>query len=230
MTESPTPTRNTRGCILRKLSQIAPDAEATADLVNNFIDKAKESLSGSHPANMLLLRGFSKLPTIPSFTELYKLEPAAIACYPMYLGLSKVVGMKTYRCECTEDEFSILNDIYNEHDFFYIHIKKTDSHGEDGSYATKVTEIEKIDGLLPQILKLEPEVIVVTGDHSTPAALKGHSWHPIPLLLHSKWCRADASQTFGETVCASGILGNIQAVNIMPLAMANALKLNKFGA
>ena len=213
-----------------KARPLVLDAEATASIVNDFIDRAKKSLSGSHPANMLLLRGFSKLSAMPSFSELYKLQAAAIACYPMYLGLSKVVGMKTYRCECTEDEFSILSDIYTEHDFFYIHIKKTDSHGEDGSYATKVAEIEKIDSLLPQILKLDPDVIVVTGDHSTPAAIKGHSWHPLPLLLHSKWCRADETQSFGETACASGVLGNIKAVNIMPLAMANALKLNKFGA
>ncbi len=202
----------------------------TAALANEFVEKAKDVLSNSHPANMLLLRGFSKLPDIPEFGELFKLGSAAIACYPMYLGLSKAVGMKTFKCISVEDELSTLDKLYEDYDFFYIHIKKTDTHGEDGSFGTKVKEIEKVDALLPKLTGLKPDVIVITGDHSTPAALSGHSWHPIPLLIYSQWCRKDNVHSFGETDCASGSLGNLPAVEIMPLAMANALKLNKYGA
>ena len=202
----------------------------TAALANEFVQKAKVVLSDSHPANMLLLRGFSKLPDIPEFDELFKLKPAAIACYSMYLGLAKCVGMEAFKCSSVEDEFSTFSKLYNDYDFFYIHIKKTDSDGEDGSFGTKVEEIEKVDALLPKIIDLKPDVIVVTGDHSTPAAIKGHSWHPVPLLIYSKWCRKDSVQVFGESNCASGALGNLPAVDIMPLAMANALKLNKYGA
>lgn len=206
------------------------EGQRTAILANEFVEKAKVILANSHPANMLLLRGFSKLPDVPDFDELFKLRAAAIACYPMYLGLAKAVGMKTFKCISDEDEFSTLENLYNDYDFFYLHIKKTDTHGEDGSFDTKVAVIEKIDALLPKLTALNPEVILITGDHSTPAALKGHSWHPVPLLIYSRFCRKDSVQTFGETACASGALGNLPAVDIMPLAMANALKLNKYGA
>ncbi|MBT3362985.1 MAG: 2,3-bisphosphoglycerate-independent phosphoglycerate mutase [Chloroflexi bacterium] len=205
-------------------------AAKTAALFNQFANKAKLLLAGSHPANMMLLRGFSQMPDIPGFSELYKLKSAAIACYPMYLGLSKVVGMQTIKCANVQQEFDTLASVYNDYDFFYVHIKKTDSHGEDGAFGTKVEEIEKIDSLLPQLTALDPDVIVVTGDHSTPAQLKGHSWHPIPLMIYSKWCRKDTVHEFSESSCASGALGNLPAVDIMPLAMANALKLNKYGA
>ncbi|MFC1999057.1 2,3-bisphosphoglycerate-independent phosphoglycerate mutase [Chloroflexota bacterium] len=204
--------------------------QKTAALANEFVEKAKDILSDSHPANMLLLRGFSKLPDIPNFDELFKLKASAIACYPMYLGLAKCVGMETFKCSSVENEFDTLGRLYNDYDFFYIHIKKTDSHGEDGSFDTKVKEIEKVDSLLHKIIDLKPDVIVVAGDHSTPAAIKGHSWHPIPLLIYSQWCRKDSVQSFGEADCAAGALGNLPAVDIMPLAMANALKLNKYGA
>jgi len=204
--------------------------QKTVSLTNEFVEKAKDVLSGTHPANMLLLRGFSKLPDIPNLEELFKLKAAAIACYPMYLGLAKVVGMRTFKCTSVEDEFSTLKKLYKNYDFFYIHIKRTDSHGEDGSFDTKVKEIEKVDALLPKLTKLNPDVIVVAGDHSTPAVIKGHSWHPIPLLIYSQWCRKDKVKSFGESDCGAGALGNLPAVDIMPLAMANALKLNKYGA
>ncbi|MFC1905873.1 2,3-bisphosphoglycerate-independent phosphoglycerate mutase [Chloroflexota bacterium] len=209
---------------------LSDEDQKTAALANEFVEKAKKVLSVSHPANMLLLRGFSKLPDIPDFDELFKLRAAAIACYPMYLGLAKAVGMKTFKCVSDEDEFSTLENLYNDYDFFYIHIKKTDTHGEDGSFDTKVEVIERIDALLSKLTGLNPDVIIVTGDHSTPAALKGHSWHSVPLLIYSRFCRKDSVQTFGETACLAGALGNLPAVDIMPLAMANALKLNKYGA
>jgi len=206
-------------------------AKHTADIVNEFIKQAKRILAGHHPANMILLRGFSKLPDVPSMSEIYKLTPAAIAGYPMYKGLAKLVGMKIYNADGgIKDELKTLKDCYAKHDFFYVHVKQTDSAGEDGDFKRKVKIIEEVDSALPQILNLKPEVIIVTGDHSTPALLKGHSWHPVPALLYSQWCRHDNVKAFSESACLSGGLGSLQSIDIMPLAMANALKLTKFGA
>jgi len=206
-------------------------AKHTADIVNNFIKQASEILAGHHPANMIMLRGFSKLPDIPSMNTIYKLTPAAIAVYPMYKGLAKLVGMEVFSTDGgIQEELKILTDCYEKHDFFYVHVKHADSAGEDGDFERKVKVIEQVDSALPQILSLKPEVIVVAGDHSTPAMLKGHSWHPVPLLLYSQWCRPDNTEEFSESACISGGLGIINATDIMPLAMANALKLIKFGA
>jgi len=209
----------------------SPKGKRTARLANNFIAKAKAVLADSHPANMVLLRGFSQHPNLPTMNEIFKLNPAAIAAYPMYRGLAKLVGMKLLDTGSSiEEEFDTLGKHYAEHDFFFVHVKKTDSTGEDGDFDAKVHVLEEIDRLLPKITALNPDVLIVTGDHSTPAILKGHSWHPVPLLLYSKWCRADHVREFGETACASGGLGRFPAVEVMPLAMANALKLTKFGA
>ena len=149
----------------------------------------------------------------------------------MYKGLAKLVGMKIFNADNgIEEELRILADSYDKHEFFFIHVKESDSAGEDGDFKRKVRVIEEVDSALPQLLRLKPEVIVVTGDHSTPALLKGHSWHPVPFLLHSQWCRTDRVEEFSESACVSGGLGRFPAVDIMPLAMANALKLAKFGA
>jgi 2,3-bisphosphoglycerate-independent phosphoglycerate mutase len=208
-----------------------PTAKHTAHIVNDFINKSRIALAKHHPANMILLRGFSKLPHIPSMNDIYKLTPAAIASYPMYKGLAKLVGMKIYNADSdTKQELKILKDCYAKHDFFYIHVKHADSAGEDGDFKRKVKVIEQVDSALPQLLNLKPEVIIVTGDHSTPALLKGHSWHPVPLLLYSQWCRHDNVKEFSESACVSGGLGRLHATDIMPLVMANALKLTKFGA
>jgi 2,3-bisphosphoglycerate-independent phosphoglycerate mutase len=208
-----------------------PQAKHTAHIVNTFTSEASEILARHHPANMTLLRGFSKLSDIPSMPEIYKLTPAAIASYPMYKGLAKLVGMKIFSADGDiKEELNILTRYYGEHDFFYIHVKETDSAGEDGDFKRKVRVIEQVDAALPQLLNLKPEVIIVTGDHSTPALLKGHSWHPVPVLLHSQWCRPDNVNGFSESACISGGLGRLPATDIMPLAMANALKLTKFGA
>jgi 2,3-bisphosphoglycerate-independent phosphoglycerate mutase len=205
--------------------------ERLAHIANRFVDKAKETLSERHPANMVLLRGFSRLPHIPTFSETYKLDAAAIAAYPMYKGLAKLVGMKIIETGSSpEEEFATLARYFNEHDFFYVHIKQTDSAGEDGDFQRKVAAIEEIDKALVSLADLKPDVIVVTGDHSTPALLKGHSWHPVPFLLYSERCRPDKVSEFGESSCISGALGRFPALDIMPLAMANALKLSKFGA
>lgn len=210
---------------------VEPQANHTTHIVNNFIDEAEEILARHHPANMILLRGFSKLPHIPSIGEIYKLTPAAIARYPMYKGLARLVGMKIFDAAGgIEEELRVLTDCYSEHDFFYVHVKETDSAGEDGDFNRKVKVIEQVDSALPQLMNLKPDVIVVTGDHSTPALLKGHSWHPVPVLLYSRWCRPDKVEEFSESACVSGGLGRFPAVDIMPLAMANASKLTKFGA
>ena len=210
---------------------LSPKGKKTAKLANAFAAKAETALADSHPANMVLLRGFSQHPNLPTMSDIFKLNPAAIAAYPMYRGLAKLVGMKILNTGATiEEEFDTLVRHYAEHDFFFIHVKKTDSTGEDGDFDAKVRALEEIDRLLPKITSLNPDVLIVTGDHSTPAMLKGHSWHPLPLVLYSKWCRADRVREFGETACASGGLGRFPAVEVMPLAMANALKLTKFGA
>jgi len=208
-----------------------PQAKHTAHIANKFVDEAQKILAQHRPANMILLRGFSKLPQIPSMGEIYKLTPAAIVRYPMYKGLASVVGMKIFEVDDgIEEELRVLSACFSEHDFFYVHVKETDSAGEDGDFSRKVKVIEQVDLALPQLLNLKPDVIIVTGDHSTPALLKGHSWHPVPVLLYSQWCRPDAVGQFSESACASGGLGRFPAVDIMPLAMANALKLIKFGA
>ena len=209
----------------------SPEASRMAGIANQFIAQAKTTLAEHHPANMVLLRGFSTQPHFPTMGEIYKLKPAAIAGYPMYRGLAKLVGMQVLETGTTiEDEFTTLEQNYANYDFFFIHIKGTDSAGEDGNFNQKVRIIEQVDKALPNLTSLEPDVIVVTGDHSTPALLKGHSWHPVPVLLYSKWCRSDKVSEFSESACISGGLGRFSATQIIPLAMANALKLNKFSA
>lgn len=210
---------------------ISPEAKHTAHIVNEFVDAAAEVLSRHYPANMVLLRGFSRLPRFPSMTEIFQLKPAAIVDYPMYKGLAKLVGMEILATGSDiKEELATLVQYFPNYDFFYLHVKKTDSAGEDGDFKRKVKFIEEIDDALSVLLELKPEVIVVTGDHSTPAVLKGHSWHPVPFLLHSQWCRPDGVREFTERACALGELGRFAAVDVMVLAMANALKLTKFGA
>ncbi|MFC1866489.1 2,3-bisphosphoglycerate-independent phosphoglycerate mutase [Chloroflexota bacterium] len=202
-----------------------------AGIVNQFLKKAEGILADCQPANMILLRGFSKRPQFPSMRDVYKLKAAAIAGYPMYRGLAKVIGMRVLDTgETIEDEIETLKQNFNSHDFFFIHIKQTDTAGEDGDFNRKVTSLEYVDSTLPAILQLKPDVLVVCGDHSTPAILSGHSWHPVPVMLYSKYCRPDGVTQFSESAFQAGGLGRLNAVDIMPLAMANALKLGKFGA
>lgn len=210
---------------------LSQNGQKVARLANEFVAKAKATLADSHPANMVLLRGFSQYPNLPTMEEVFKLNPAAIAAYPMYRGLAKLVGMRILDTGSSiEEEFDTLNQHYTDYDFFFVHVKKTDSAGEDGDFEAKVRVLEEIDRLLPRIIKLEPDVLVVSGDHSTPALMKAHSWHPVPVVLHSKWCRPDHVREFSEPACSSGALGRFPAVEVLPLAMANALKLAKFGA
>jgi 2,3-bisphosphoglycerate-independent phosphoglycerate mutase len=210
---------------------LSQEARRTAEVVNLYLKKANEVLRPFHPANAILLRGFSKIPHIPTMSDRFKLRPAAIATYPMYRGLARLVGMEVLETgETLREEAGTLKKYLDRYDFFYVHFKKTDSAGEDGNFKMKVKVLEEIDRVIPSILKLMPDVLVVTGDHSTPSLLKGHSWHPNPILLHSKYIRPDGIRRFTERHCQKGQLGRLAAVHILPLMLANGLKLKKFGA
>ena len=215
----------------RRISPLSPEAKETAELVNQFVEEARRKLSSEHPANFILLRGFDRYHPFPTMTEIYKLTPASIASYPMYRGVTKLIGMELLKTGDTlAEELKTLRENYQRFDFFYVHIKKTDSAGEDGDFERKASLLEEVDQVIPEILALSPEVLVITGDHSTPAMLKAHSWHPVPVLLHSRWCRPDKVERFSEREFNLGGLGRIPATELMPLAMANALKLAKYGA
>jgi len=222
------------GLAPRKIEALSTKAEKMAEIANKFVHQAERLLLPAHnvsTANMVLLRGFSQYPDIPSMSEIYKLKPAAIALYPMYRGLAKLVGMEVLHSgNNITDQLESLRRNYENFDFFFIHFKATDSRGEDGNFEAKVQAIEEVDAALPLLLKLEPDVLIITGDHSTPATLALHSWHPVPFMLRSKWCRPDRVTEFSEQACLAGGLGRFPAIEIMPLAMANALKLDKFGA
>jgi 2,3-bisphosphoglycerate-independent phosphoglycerate mutase len=210
---------------------LSPEARRTAEVVNGYIRRSTEVLKPFYPANTILLRGFSKIPNIPTMVDRFKLRPAAIATYPMYRGLARLVGMEILETgETIQDEVATLKKYFDRYDFFYLHFKKPDMAGEDGNFKAKVKAIEEIDRLLPSILRMKPDVLVVTGDHSTPALLKGHSWHPNPILLYSKYVRPDGIRRFTERQCQRGQLGRFQAVDVIPLMLANGLKLKKFGA
>jgi len=206
-------------------------ATATAAIVDSVITQARALLSGKQPANMLLLRGFSQHPDYPSLRDIFHLTPACIATYPMYRGVSRVVGMDILPAgETLDDQVEVLKKNWDSYDYFFVHFKKTDARGEDGDFDGKVRAVEELDAHLPSILALTPDVLVVTGDHSTPASLAMHSWHPVPVLLRAQYCRRDDVTEFTERACLRGGLGQLHAAELMPLAMANALKLNKYGA
>jgi len=206
-------------------------AKDTAVLMNKFIHKAQNILADKHPANTILLRGFAKKPGLPQMKDVYKLNSAAIAGYPMYKGLARFVGMEILQTGSSiHEEFETLRINFNRFDFFFVHVKATDSSGEDGDFNRKVKVIEEVDKNLALITGLKPDVLVVAGDHSTPALLKSHSWNPVPFLLHSKYCRPDDVKYFGETSCLKGALGRFNALDIMPLMLANSLRLTKYGA
>ncbi len=210
---------------------LTTEAQATAEVVNAYLKRAIEVLRPFHPANAILLRGFSKIPNIPSMYERFKLKAAAIATYPMYKGLARLVGMDVLETgETLRDQVETLQKNYDRYDFFYLHFKRTDSTGEDGDFKKKVKAIEELDRIFPSLLKLKPDVLVVTGDHSTPAVLKSHSWHPNPILLYSKYERPDGFRRFTERKCQKGQLGRFPATEILPLMLASGLRLKKFGA
>jgi len=213
-----------------------PEAKKTAELVNRWLEKARKELAAhaeehGHPANSCNLRGLSKEPGLPKMPEIYKLRCAAIATYPMYRGVAKLAGMDVLPTGATiEEEVETLRDHWSSYDFFFFHVKKIDSRGEDGDFEGKAAVIEHFDRVLPDILALGPDVVIVTGDHSTPALWKAHSWHELPVLLWSRYVRRDGVTTFGERPCMRGGLGHIHHVDLLPLAMGHAGRLAKYGA
>jgi 2,3-bisphosphoglycerate-independent phosphoglycerate mutase len=207
------------------------ESEEAAAIAADFLNQAARILSDETKANMMLLRGFAKHRKYPSMLERYKLNAVAIAAYPMYKGISRLLGMEVLdNITGIAGEFDALKKHFSMYDFFFMHIKPTDSRGEDGDFDAKVKVIEEVDSCIPQVLSLKPDVLVVTGDHSTPALLKGHSWHPVPVLLHSDCCRHDAVTKFDEISCIQGGIGRMASVHLMWLALANANRLVKFGA
>ena len=216
------------------LSPKATDEEADhmVEIIEGFLSQVQSILKDEPVANMVLLRGFSQRPNWPKMIDCFGLKSVAIAAYPMYRGLAKLIGMDVFEAgQSIEEEFSTLEEQWDNYDFFYVHVKKTDSHGEDGNFNRKKEVIEEVDRFIPKLRKLNPDVIVVTGDHSTPSKLAFHSWHPVPVILWSEICRKDMVTRFGERECMKGGLGpRFPAVDLMILALANAKRLEKFGA
>ncbi len=208
-------------------------SEPTAALLNHWLAAARQILKDYPPANSLNLRGVAKDPGLPRFPEVYGLRAAAIATYPMYRGVARLVGMDVIPVagEEIEAEVEALQACWDRYDYFFFHVKKTDSAGEDGDFERKMAVIEHVDHvIIPAILKLEPDVLIVTGDHSTPSSLRSHSWHPVPTLFWSRTGRADGIAEFGERACGRGSLGVFPATDEMLLALGHALRLTKYGA
>jgi 2,3-bisphosphoglycerate-independent phosphoglycerate mutase len=215
------------------LDPIAQDeaSKRTAEIAREFLAQAKKILAGHPKANFHTMRGFANKPSLPSYREVYGLRAAAIAVYPMYKGLARLVGMDILgSAQTLAEQMDTLEKNWNDYDFFFIHFKYTDSTGEDGNFEGKVARIEELDSVLPRITALNPTVMIVTGDHSTPSYLKSHSWHPVPTLLVSDCCRPDPHKAFNESTCITGGLGQFEAQYLMPLALSNAGRMGKYGA
>lgn len=215
------------------LLPVARDAasQRTAEVAAEFVRQATVLLKSEKKANGLTLRGFAARPALPSFEEVYGLRAAAIAVYPMYKGLAQLVGMQLVGSAKTlAEQVDVLRDNWDKYDFFFLHYKYTDSTGEDGNFAEKVRQIENLDAVMPRIAELSPAVLIVTGDHSTPSYLKSHSWHPVPTLLVSDCCRPDGCREFSESAALRGGLGQFAAKYLMPLALSNAGRMEKYGA
>lgn len=214
------------------LKALDAGSEKTAEILRQWWAEANKLLADHPPANSCTLRGISRDPGLPRFPEVYKMRSAAVAVYPMYKGVSRLVGMDVieHNAETPAEEFEVVKQYWNDYDFFFVHVKKTDSYGEDGDFDGKVGVIEAVDQALPVLLGLKPDVLVITGDHSTPAKVKRHSWHPVPVLVAADTARFGPATTFGETSCATGTLGQIRHVDLLPLALAHSMRLGKYGA
>ncbi len=203
----------------------------TAELANRFVEKAGELIGGEERANGVLLRGFARYRPLPTFGERFGLRALALALYPMYRGVARLTGMEVLDVRGKSSSlFEAVTAHYNDYDFFFVHVKDPDKAGEDGDYKAKQTAIEKADRLVGRLEDLPDKVTIVTGDHSTPSQMKAHSWHPVPILIHGRHVRPDSARTFGETACITGGLGLFPATDILPIALAHAGRLRKFGA
>ncbi len=209
----------------------SPVGESTTLVVSRFVQKAQQYLADKAPANMLLLRGFAKSPDWPQFGEVFKLRAASVAHYPMYRGLAKLVGMKALPVgPAIEDSIATLREYWQAYDFFFVHYKYTDTAGEDGDFERKSAKLTEVDDAINALVELDPDVLMIAGDHSTPAIMASHSWHPVPFMLRSKNVRADECDMFGETALQRGSLGTFPAKEVLPLAMAYAGRFRKYGA
>ncbi len=219
------------GVLPLKAEGADPASQKTAEVVNQFVAKAVEVLKEQAGVNGVTLRGFARFPKIASFADVYGLKAAAIAVYPMYKGLARLVGMDILDPGQTlAGQVETLKKVWNDYDFFFLHYKYTDSTGEDGNFPAKVQMIEKLDAVIPDIQQLNPDVFIVTGDHSKPSKMKSHSWHPVPTLIAADTCRPDGVTEFTESACLRGGLGQFQAQHLMLMAMAHAGRLGKYGA
>ncbi|NEP16009.1 MAG: 2,3-bisphosphoglycerate-independent phosphoglycerate mutase [Leptolyngbya sp. SIO4C1] len=218
----------------RPLAPVAQDeaSERTGRLVQQFLSQVEALLADSSPANGVLLRGFERYQPLPSLTERFQLRGLCIADYPMYRGVSRLIGMEVVLPPGgLAQRFQVLEDAFSDqYDFYFLHVKQSDSSGEDSNFQRKVAVIEQVDQLLPKLLALEPAVLVVAADHATPAVMGRHSWHPVPVMLASELAQADTVQRFNELDCLQGALGLRPGVHIMGLALAHAGRLQKFGA
>ena len=213
-----------------KVKSLSNGSDKTVNIVNEFVQKARDVLREEERGNMVLLRGWAQLPHLPAMGDVYKLNPAAVAAYPMYRGLATVAQMKVIPTGKTfSDEVDTLYQNYEDHDFFFIHYKPADAAGEDGDFDAKVKTLEDLDELIPRLRNLNPDVFMVAGDHSTPAIMAAHSWHPVPFMLHSELTKGEGISGFNETACNLGAIGRIPATNIMLLALSHSGKLTKFG-
>ncbi len=207
------------------------DSEHTAMVAANFVAQAQDILRGHPKANGLTMRGFAERPQLPSYQDRYGLRAAAIAVYPMYKGLARLAGMAILgNAHSLDEQMQLLQEHWQDFDFFFVHFKYTDSTGEDGNFEEKVRRTEEFDNAIPKIEALQPDVLIITGDHSTPSFLKSHSWHPVPTLLVSSCCRFDGHIAFNESTARIGGLGFFEAKHLMTLALANAGRLAKYGA
>ncbi|HTM56919.1 MAG TPA: 2,3-bisphosphoglycerate-independent phosphoglycerate mutase [Candidatus Udaeobacter sp.] len=209
----------------------APGAEKSARVVNAFLEKSRAILKDEHPANAVLMRGISARPSLRGYHDRFRLKAAAIAAYPMYRGVAELAGMSVLPTgEKPGDAFRTARERWNDFDFFFIHVKATDMAGEDGSFEGKVAAIESVDQALPELLDAKPDVLCVTGDHSTPVPARGHSWHPVPVLIHAPLAGADRAPRFHETAARAGSLGTLASRDLMAVLLANAGRLDKYGA
>lgn len=206
--------------------------DKTASVINAFVKQANAVLHAEHPANAVVARGFSARPHFRSYRERFKLRAAAIAAYPMYRGVAQLAGMDLFvpTGDTAADAFTVAEQQWQKHDYFFIHVKGTDMAGEDGDFDAKVAVIESVDAALPRLMALQPDVLCVTGDHSTPVAMKAHSWHPVPTLIRAKHCFADGLERFHEKNCRLGSIGTLASKDLIGVLLGNAGRLDKYGA
>lgn len=208
-----------------------PDAFHTSEVLTIIAEQVHERIGHKHPANSVLMRGYGHPRQLPSMESKFKLRSSCLAVFPMYTGVSRAAGMTVIpTLGPLNEQLTALEQAWNDFDFFFVHIKDPDTYGEDGDFDGKVRAIESVDQLLPRALALNPDVLVVTGDHSTPSTLKSHSWHPVPVLLWGQHTRRDTTTSFGETACGGGSLGYFPARRILTLMLAHGCRLAKYGA